>query len=108
MFLKNVTALATFSPEKMTKSTLARGDHLFAGLNSFEPGQEHALHAHAGQDKLYVILQGSATVQIGEQTQHLTAGDAALAPSGIPHAIHNPGPERLIVMAILTPPPPNG
>ena len=105
MFLKNVTALATFSPEKMTKSTLARGDHLFAGLNSFEPGQEHALHAHAGQDKLYFILEGMGMVQVGEETELLLAGDAAFAPSGVVHSIRNPGPQRLVVMAVLAPPP---
>ena len=105
MFLKNVVSLATFSPQKMTKSTLAKGDSLFAGLNSFEAGQEHALHAHAGQDKLYFILEGSGTVQVGEETQLLAAGDAAFAPSGVMHSLRNPGPGRLVVMAILAPPP---
>ena len=105
MFLKNVVSLAAFSTEKMTKSTLAKGDSLFAGLNAFEPGQEHALHAHAGQDKLYFVLEGSGIVQVGEETQLLSAGDAALAPSGVLHSIHNPGPGRLVVMAILAPPP---
>jgi mannose-6-phosphate isomerase-like protein (cupin superfamily) len=36
----------------------------------------------------------------------LSAGDAAFAPSGIVHSIRNPGPERLVVMAVLGPPPP--
>jgi mannose-6-phosphate isomerase-like protein (cupin superfamily) len=105
MFVKKVAGLATFSPDKMTKSSVAKGDFLFAGLNSFEPGQEHALHAHAGQDKLYFILEGSGIVQVGEQTESLSEGDAAFAPSGIPHSIRNPGPGRLVVMAILAPPP---
>src|ERR1700722_320383 len=105
MFLKNVVSLATFSPQKMTKSTLAKGDSLFAGLNSFEAGQEHALHAHAGQDKLYFILEGSGTVRVGEETRLLSAGAAALAPSDVVHSIRNPGPGRLVVMATLAPPP---
>ena len=89
----------------MTKNTLVHGDSLFAGLNSFEPGQEHALHSHEGQDKLYVQLEGSGMVCVGEQTELLSAGDAAFAPSGVLHSIHNPGPERLVVMAVLAPPP---
>ena len=105
MFLKNAASLATFSAQKMTKTTLAQGDHLFAGLNSFEPGQEHALHAHEGQDKLYLLLEGQALVQIGDASQQLSAGDVAFAPSGVVHAIRNDGPGRLIVMAILGPPP---
>jgi quercetin dioxygenase-like cupin family protein len=89
----------------MTKGTIAEGESLFAGLNCFEPGQEHALHSHRGQDKLYVLLEGSGLVRIGEETEQLFAGDAAFAPSGIPHSIHNPGPERLVVMVVLAPPP---
>ena len=70
MFVKRISAAAEFTPDKMGKSALFRGDHLFAGLNSFEPGQEHAAHAHAGQDKLYLILEGSGLVQIGDRPVH--------------------------------------
>ena len=105
MFVKHVSSHASFAPSKMGKTTIAQGDHLFTGLNCFEPGQEHAPHAHQGQDKLYVIVEGTGIVTIGEETNQLTAGDAAFAPSGIIHSIHNPGPDRLIVMAVLAPPP---
>ena len=104
VFVKRVCSLARFAPDKMTKNTLVQGDSLFAGLNSFEPGQEHAVHAHEGQDKLYVLLEGSGMVRVGEQTELLSAGDAAFAPSGVIHSIRNPGPERL-VMVVLAPPP---
>ncbi len=105
MFVKNIGSLARFTPEKMAKQTVAQGETLFAGLNCFEPGQEHALHTHQGQDKLYLVLEGSGEVRVGEETETLSAGDAAFAASGVPHSIHNPGPERLVVMAVLAPPP---
>ena len=105
MFLRQVSSLAKFTPERMGKGTVVQGEFLFAGLNSFEPGQEHAPHAHEGQDKLYLILEGNGMVQIGDQTERLSAGDAAFAPSGMVHSIRNPGPERLVVMAVLGPPP---
>jgi mannose-6-phosphate isomerase-like protein (cupin superfamily) len=105
MFLNKVSSLAEFAPEKMGKSTLVQGDFLFAGLNSFEPGQEHAAHAHAGQDKLYLVLEGSGAVRVGEQTELLKVGDLAFAPAGVIHSIRNPGPERLVVLAVLSPPP---
>jgi hypothetical protein len=65
----------------MGKTTVAQGEFLCAGLNSFEPGQEHAPHAHEGEDKLSI-------------------GDAAFASSGALHSIRNPGPQRLVVLAI--------
>ena len=82
-----------------------QGDLLFVGLNAFEPGQEHAAHAHVGQDKLYFILEGTGVVHIGEQSEILSAGDAAYAPSGVSHSIRNPGPDRLVTMVVLAPPP---
>ena len=105
MFVKHVASHGVFSPEKMGKTTIAQGHHLFAGLNCFESGQEHASHAHEGQDKLYVVLEGSGVVTVGEETEHLSAGDAAFAAAGVLHSIRNPGSERLVVMAILSPPP---
>lgn len=105
MFLKQIAALAQFAPGKMGKSTLAQGEFLFAGLNAFGPGQEHAAHAHEGQDKLYVVIEGSGEFQIGEESAILTVGDAAFAPSGVIHSVRNTGPARLVVMAVLAPPP---
>jgi len=105
MFVQRVSHLAKFAPAKMGKSTVVQGEYLFAGLNSFEPGQEHAAHTHEGQDKLYLVLEGSGLVQVGEETELLLAGDAAFAPSGVAHSIRNPGPQRLVVMAVLAPPP---
>jgi len=105
MFVKNAAGLARFNPAKMGKTNVAQGEFLFAGLNSFEPGQEHAPHAHQGQDKLYLVLEGAGVITIGEQEQAVAPGDAAFAPSGVLHSIRNPGPGRLVVMAILAPPP---
>ena len=105
MFVKNAAQRAQFQADRMGKSTLASGDYLFAGLNSFEAGQEHAPHVHEGQDKLYFVLEGAGEIQIGDETQRMGPGDAALAKSGVVHAIRNPGPERLIVMTVMGPPP---
>jgi quercetin dioxygenase-like cupin family protein len=105
MFLKHLASLAEFSREKMAKSTVARGESLFAGLNCFEPGQEHAAHTHAGQDKLYVVLEGEAEVVVGEETQVISAGGGAFAPAGVVHSVRNCGSTRLVVLAVLAPPP---
>ena len=105
MFVRNAAAHARFSPEKMGKTDLVKGEQLFAGLNCFEPGQQHEPHVHAGQDKLYYVIQGTGLVRIAEREEQLSAGDVAFAPSGVVHSIRNSGTERLIVMAVLAPPP---
>jgi len=105
MFLKKISDAAQFAPNKMGKSTLAQGDFLFAGLNAFEPGQEHAPHIHEGQDKLYLVLEGSGVVRIGDEAEMLSPGDLAFAPAGVLHSIHNSGTDRMVVLAVLGPPP---
>jgi quercetin dioxygenase-like cupin family protein len=105
MIVRQLATLAEFLPDKMGKTTIAASDSFLVGLNSFEPGQEHSAHTHAGQDKLYLILEGSAEVRVGEELEVLSAGDAAIAPSGIVHSIRNSGPERVVVLAVLAPPP---
>jgi quercetin dioxygenase-like cupin family protein len=105
MFILNAASTAQFSDAKMAKTTLVKGTQMFAGLNCFEPGQEHALHCHSGQEKLYVVLEGTAIVQIGERTETLPPGGVAFAADNVPHSVKNPGPGRLVVMAILSPPP---
>jgi quercetin dioxygenase-like cupin family protein len=105
MIVRRVASFAEFTADKMAKTTIAAADSLFVGLNSFEPGQEHAAHAHAGQDKFYLILEGSAEVRVGSDEATLSAGDAAMAPAGVVHSVRNPGPNRVIILVVLAPPP---
>lgn len=105
MFFKKLAGTAVFSAEKMAKANLARGEFMFAGLNCFEPGQEHAAHVHAGQDKLYVVLEGEAEIAVGDEKQVIGAGGGAFAASGVLHSVRNCGSTQLIVLAVLAPPP---
>ena len=105
MVIPHVSSRAVFRPDKMGKADLASADALFAGLNCFEPGQEHALHTHAGQDKLYYIVEGEGDVTVGAETTRVRSGDLVLARAEEPHAMANPGPGRLVVMVVMAPPP---
>ena len=105
MTIADVAARAEFRADKMGKADLVRTDALLAGLNCLEPGQRHSLHSHAGQDKLYYIVAGRAEVTVGEGTSSLGPGALVLARSGEPHALANPGPERLIALVVMAPPP---
>ncbi|MCC6389962.1 MAG: cupin domain-containing protein [Bryobacterales bacterium] len=105
MIVTHTLSKAQFSQEKMGNVTIGAGENLYAGLNCFEPGQEHKAHTHAGQDKLYVVLDGSGEVTVGEETAVVSAGDVILAPAGVPHSMRNPGPRRLTVLIVFAPPP---
>jgi len=105
VIVKQAAKLARFNSEKMGKCDLLSGDYLFSGLNAFEAGQCHAPHAHCERDKLYVVLEGAGELTIGDDCQTVGAGDVALAPADVEHSLSNPGPERLVVMTVMAPPP---
>lgn len=98
-------SLAVYLPGKMGKTTIFESSRLLVGLNAFESGQEHALHAHAGQDKVYYVLEGAGLFLLEGRELAMRAGDLLAAPEGVPHGVRNTGSGRLLVMAILAPAP---
>ncbi len=96
---------AVFSSEKMGKNTIFQSDRILVGLNSFEPGQEHRLHTHAGMDKVYHVLQGKGQFVLDDREIDVEAGTMLVAPEGVAHGIRNTSDERLVVLAILAPAP---
>lgn len=98
-------AHAHFQPERMGKATLFQSDRLLVGLNAFEPGQEHRLHAHEGMDKVYHVLEGSGVFLLEGREEPMDAGTMLVAPEGVPHGIRNTGGARLVVLAVLAPSP---
>lgn len=96
---------AVWHADGMAKTTLFESSRLLVGLNAFEPGQSHALHAHAGMDKLYQVIEGSGLFVLEGRELPAGPGDLLVAPEGVPHGIRNPGPGRLLVLAVLAPAP---
>jgi oxalate decarboxylase/phosphoglucose isomerase-like protein (cupin superfamily) len=91
--------------DKMGKSTIYESPRLLVGLNGFEPGQAHALHAHAGMDKMYYVLDGEGVFLLADSELPMRAGDLLMAPEGVPHGVKNTGPGRLLVLTVLAPSP---
>ena len=96
---------AVYSKDKYSKSTIFKSEHILIGLNTFEPGQEHPLHAHAGMDKVYHVIEGSGLFLLDATEVPMHAGMLLVAPDGVPHGIRNTGSERLLVLAVLAPAP---
>lgn len=98
-------ALAEWRADKMGKSTIFESPRLLVGLNAFEPGQAHALHAHAGMDKLYYVVEGRGLFLLEGAEKPMAAGDLLVAPDGVPHGVRNNSDARLLVLAVLAPGP---
>ena len=101
----SVSERQAFSIEKMRKQNLFDSPNMFCDVYGFEPGQTQTAHAHAGSDKIYYVVEGTAEIQIADETQRCGPGTAAHAGPGVPHAVSNPGPGRLSVLVFMAPKP---
>ncbi len=95
---------ATFDPTKMAKQDLARGSHLFLGLNALEPGQSQSLHTHADADKFYLVISGKARITLGAETEVVGPGQVGWCAAGVPHGIAE-ALERTVILVGMAPPP---
>src|ERR687893_135565 len=66
------------------------------------PGEEAPLHVHHREDEAFYILDGSATIHVGEQSFEVGPGDYVFAPRDIPHR-YSIGDEGCRFLFICTP-----
>jgi quercetin dioxygenase-like cupin family protein len=103
-----VTEHAKFSPDRMAKIALATTARAQLDLYCVAPGQSQKPHVHDDQDKVYYVLDGRGRFALGGQEEQLAAGEAIVAPAGVEHGLVNDGTEPLLVLVVVTPPPPHG
>ena len=105
MDVRHVASDKAFSTEKMNKVNLFETDRMFCDLYCFEPGQQQKVHAHAGSDKVYYILEGCGTFHIGGENEELRANSAVMAPAGVEHGVTNTSSDRLVLLVYMAPKP---
>ena len=90
----------------MGKSTLFESARLLVGLNGFEPGQSHALHAHAGMDKRIYVVEGRGVFLLEGRELPIECGRRARR-SGQRAARRQEHRQRarLLLLAVLAPAP---
>ena len=94
-----------FSAEKMKKNNLFQTPRFFCDVYCFEPGQEQKGHVHGEQDKVYLVLEGEGTFQVGGKSEVLGPGSATLAEAGAEHGVKNHTSYRLKVLVFVAPNP---
>jgi quercetin dioxygenase-like cupin family protein len=105
MMVINISDYQKFSQEKMKKNNIFQTPRFFCDIYCFEPGQEQKGHVHGEQDKVYLVLEGKGTFQIGDEKQVLGPGDGTMAPAGEEHGVRNHTKNRLKVLVFVAPNP---
>jgi quercetin dioxygenase-like cupin family protein len=101
----NLSTFQVFSAEKMKKNNIFQTPRFFCDVYCFEPGQEQIGHVHGEQDKVYLVLEGHGTFQVGPDKQVLGPGQGTMAPAGEEHGVKNDSGQRLKVLVFVAPNP---
>jgi quercetin dioxygenase-like cupin family protein len=105
MKVVNLSDYQQFSSEKMKKNNIFQTVRFFCDTYCFEPGQEQKGHIHGEQDKVYLVLEGQGTFQVGSEKRVLGTGQGTMAPAGEEHGVKNHTNERLKVLVFVAPNP---
>lgn len=105
MQIARVEERRAFRADKMAKVSLFDTPRMFCDLYCLEPGQEQKRHAHEGADKVYFVLEGEATLSVGDEETALGPGAAVLAPSGEDHGVRNASDGRVVLLVFMAPNP---
>ena len=103
MNVVNLSDYQQFSSEKMKKNNMFETPRFFCDIYCFEPGQEQKGHIHGEQDKVYLVLEGEGTFQVGAEKRVLGSGQGTMAPAGEEHGVKNHTDQRLKVLVFVSP-----
>jgi mannose-6-phosphate isomerase-like protein (cupin superfamily) len=104
----NPASVARFADDKMQKVVLFESPRFFCDIYCLKPGQAQRVHAHPDADKIYYVLNGRATMQVGEEQAEVEGGVAILAPAGADHGVSNRSDAPLTLLVFMAPRPSHG
>lgn len=98
---------ARFSADRMAKIPLGATTRVHLDLYALESGQAQKVHTHDDQDKVYVVLEGRGRFTVGDAEETLEPGEAIVAAAGVSHGVLNDSDARLLLLVLVSPPPPH-
>ena len=63
-------------------------------------GNSFQAHYHEDMQEIFIVVQGSTQICIGDESAELTTGDAVFIPMAAVHTMHNPHAEDAAYIAI--------
>ena len=67
------------------------------------PGGTTRLHRHEASEEIYHVTAGHGRLVRGDETIAIAPGDTVVIPPRTPHALHNDGPQPLVVLCACSP-----
>lgn len=84
-----------------TYDSLATAENLWAAIKVYASGGENALHAHGGEDHIFVVLQGKATFTWGDgSTQVVGRNEGVMLPKDVHYKFIADEAENLVMLRV--------
>jgi mannose-6-phosphate isomerase-like protein (cupin superfamily) len=94
-----------FNQEKMQKVPVFTSDKMYCDQYCLLPGQAQRVHTHDTEDKIYIVLEGEAMFDIGNERELLAEGSATIARAGVPHGVSNESVSNVVLLVVMAPKP---
>lgn len=94
----DIHVLAEFTPEKRVRKKLFKTEQLWSEMVCYEPGQSTVLHHHPYEEEQFLIVSGTATMNVGGDEITLAVGSLLHVAATVPHDVRNLGKERLVMV----------
>ena len=92
----------TVTMEKYFKKEEFGGEHVrVCSKLILPPGSGIGLHAHNGEDEVYIVLKGKGRVNDNGNISDISVGDTVLTGRGESHSVECIGTETLEILALV-------
>lgn len=97
----DLTALIDIQPDSIVSRTFCKGDRMKGVLFGFDAGQELSEHTST-QAAVIQIVEGEATLTLGDDRHDLTAGAWIHMPPRLKHSVHATTPLIMLLVMFST------
>ncbi len=72
-----------------------------AGYSVIEPGAGAPLHVHKDVDEVFILLEGTLDLRLGDEQRLVEANHTIAIPAGVPHAFVAVGPSPVRMFTFM-------
>lgn len=72
-----------------------------AGYSVIEPGAGAPLHSHKDVDEIFILLEGTLDLRLGDEQRLVEANHTIAIPAGVPHAFVAVGPNPVRMFTFM-------
>jgi len=84
-----------------TYDSLATAENLWAAVKVYASGGENALHSHAGEDHIFIVMQGKAVFTFGDgRTSIVRQHEGVMIPKNVTYKFEADEAENLVMVRV--------